>query len=95
MSKPSILLSIVAAALLAGCEARLNVASKPNTATEINVPHVGTSVTAKMSVSEMCYDGIVYLVNNRGGMAPKIDRAGAQGTTMGGSSGPFIKCPKE
>lgn len=37
-------------------------------------------------VSEFCYDGVVYLINSRGGMAPKIN------PDRGGQFSLFVSC---
>jgi hypothetical protein len=60
---------------LSGCEAKLHVTSKSSgDPVTIQVPQVnGPSST--LSISEMCYDGVKYLVNNKGGMAAKVSRS--------------------
>jgi len=67
--------AMVVGALLAGCEAKLNVTSKSNGDPVIaNVPRQqGPSV--QLEISEMCYDGVKYIVNTKGGMAAKVTRS--------------------
>lgn len=76
----------VALALLVGCSAKLDVVSKPNEPATVAVPWAGGKSTSSMDVSEVCYDGILYLVNIKGGMTHKID---PQRLSFGGA----IHCP--
>lgn len=72
--------------VLAGCEARLNVTSKPNEPTRIDVPNgLGNGA---LLISEVCYDGVVYLVTDRGGISPKMVDSSAP---IGPTSGTFVK----
>jgi hypothetical protein len=77
---------IVIGVLLVGCEAKLNVTSKPNEPVLVKVPRV-EGPTVNVEVSEMCYDKVVYLVNQKGGMAPKIN------PDRGGQFSLFVSCP--
>lgn len=83
---------IASVAILVGCgEAHLNVESTPPTPTKIRVP-TADGFTAPIWISEMCYDGAVYLVSTNGGISPKIDPDHARGTTMGWSGSSFVTC---
>lgn len=73
-------------ALLVGCEAKLNVTSKPNESVVVKVPR-GEGPAATVEISEMCYDKVVYLVSARGGIAPKIN------PDRGGQFSLFVSCP--
>lgn len=82
-------LAVVVLLVLTGCEAKLKVESKPN---EPNEPtKITVSRVTDMTVAETCYDGVVYLVNSRGGMTAKIDRS-SLGMSAGVVPSPFVKC---
>lgn len=83
-------LALVAAALT-GCKAELEVNSKSSGPTKIAVPYEGSSTVSEMSISEMCYDHVKYLVNTKGGMTPKVDPSSV-GVSLGAIPSPFMKC---
>ena len=74
--------------VLMGCEAKLNVKSTPNKPAVVTVPGPN-GLQQVVEISEMCYDGVTYLVTPNGGVAPKVDKA-TTGPTLGLS--PFVKC---
>jgi hypothetical protein len=75
---------------LAGCDARLTVESDSGKPVEVKIgSQDGTKTT--MYISEICYDGVVYLVTPQGGMAPKVNKDD-DGAMMGISKSPFVKC---
>jgi hypothetical protein len=72
---PFLIGAMVVGALLAGCEAKLHVTSKVNgDPVTVQIPQIG-GPSATVSISEMCYDGVKYIVNNKGGMAAKVSRS--------------------
>jgi hypothetical protein len=72
---PFLIGAMAVGVLLAGCEAKLHVTSKPNgDPVVVNVPQSGAPA-APLSISEMCYDGVKYLINQKGGMAAKVSRS--------------------
>lgn len=85
----AIFLCVAAVMHLTGCEAKLNVKSAPSTPlnqqVEVRVPN-NLGLAEVVSISEMCYDGVVYLINSRGGMAPKIN------PDRGGQFSLFVSC---
>lgn len=85
----SVMAVIVSAGVLVACSAELNVKSSPQSSVsqpvEIKVPN-NIGLTQTISISEMCYDNVVYLVNSRGGTAPKINPNREGQFTL------FVKC---
>lgn len=68
-------LGIAATMHLTGCEGRLHVSSNASGApVVVAVPSEGAPA-APISISEMCYDGVKYLINQKGGMAAKVTRS--------------------
>lgn len=83
-------LTVVTLLVLTGCEAKLKVESKPNEPTVVTIPYAQGG-TASMQVSEVCYDGVLYLVNTKGGMTAKINQSSIR-TSFSVSLSPFVKC---
>jgi hypothetical protein len=53
----------------------------PQVAKSIDVKNsIGLEVP--LNISEVCYDGVVYLMNDKGGMAPKMDGTSPNNATL-------------
>jgi hypothetical protein len=79
----------VALALLVGCSAKLDIVSKPaQPAASAPTTKVSTQWdnSQPVFIDEVCHDGILYLINNKGGMTHKVD---PQRSSFGGA----IHCP--
>lgn len=86
-----LVLVVVSASLLVGvslsaCDARVQVGKYASAAS-------AASASAETNaISEICYDGVVYLTTPQGGLAPKVNKSDT-GALMGMSQSPFVKCP--
>jgi hypothetical protein len=79
---PFLFVPIAVITLLAACSG--SVTSKP-------IPvATGVAATGSYTFEEVCYDGIVYVINQRGGMAPKLRGGGAYGIDP-----IVVHCPKD
>ena len=93
-------LAFVALLALVACGARVDTRSQPVVAAPMAVAS-GVEPFTKISIDdagsytvlvrEVCYDGIVYLFNSKGGMTPKVDRSSLN-ATINYTPSPFLGC---
>ena len=89
----TVLLTIV---VLSACEARFNVSSKPTDTSGTPLSNVydfpSQQPKGTITVKEICHEGVLYLLTDRGGLTAKINPRHESGTTMGWAHSPFISC---